>query len=106
MQLTVNQATPVITWAPLAAITQGTALGSAQLDATASVPGTFAYSPAVGAVPPVGTQQLTATFTPTDATDYTSATAHNSLIVDFAERKHCGHHLANTRRHPIRHRLE
>jgi hypothetical protein len=82
VQLTVDQASPVITWAPLAAITQGTALSSAQLDATASVPGTFSYSPSVGAVPSVGTQQLTATFTPTDATDYVPATAHNSLTVD------------------------
>ena len=71
----------MITWAPLAAITQGTALSSTQLDATASVPGTFSYSESVGAVPPVGTLPLTATFTPTDATDYTPATAHNSLTV-------------------------
>src|SRR5271156_3394474 len=82
VQLTVNQASPVITWASLAAITQGTVLSSAQLNATANVPGTFSYSPSVGAVPPVGTQPLTATFTPTDATDYVPATAHNSLTVD------------------------
>src|SRR5271154_4453066 len=82
VQLTVNQASPVITWASLAAITQGTVLSSAQLNATANVPGTFSYSPSVGAVPPIGTQPLTATFTPTDATDYTPATAHNSLTVD------------------------
>ncbi len=81
VQLTVNQASPVITWAPLAAITQGTALSSAQLDATANVPGTFSYSPSAGAVPAVGTQPLTATFTPTDSADYVPATAHNSLTV-------------------------
>ena len=34
---------PTITWATPAAITYGTALGPAQLDATASVPGTFTY---------------------------------------------------------------
>ena len=82
VQLTVNQVTPVITWAPLAAITQGTALGSAQLDATANVPGTFSYSPAAGTVPAAGTLQLTATFTPTDTTDYAAATAHNTLAVN------------------------
>jgi hypothetical protein len=81
VQLTVNQATPTITWAPLAAITQGTALGAAQLDATANVPGAFVYNPAAGNVPAAGTLQLTAAFTPTDATDYTSATAKNSLVV-------------------------
>ena len=80
--LTVNQVTPVITWARSAAITQGTALGSAQLDATANVPGAFSYSPAAGTVPAAGTLQLTATFTPTDTTDYAAATAHNTLAVN------------------------
>jgi hypothetical protein len=82
VHLTVNQATPVVTWAPLAAITQGTALSAAQLDATANVPGTFSYIPAVGNVTATGTLQLAATFAPTDTTDYTSVTAHNSLIVN------------------------
>jgi Chitobiase/beta-hexosaminidase C-terminal domain/Bacterial Ig-like domain (group 2) len=82
VQLTVNQAASVITWAPLAAIKQGTALGSAQLDATANVPGVFAYSPAAGTVPVAGTLPLTALFTPTDTTDYASATAHNTLVVN------------------------
>ncbi len=39
------------------------------------------YNPAVGAVLAAGTQQLTAVFTPTDTTDYASATAHTSLVV-------------------------
>jgi Chitobiase/beta-hexosaminidase C-terminal domain/Bacterial Ig-like domain (group 2) len=82
VQLTVNQVAPVITWAPLAAITQGTALGSAQLDATANVPGAFSYNPGAGSVPAAGTLQLTAAFTPTDATDYSAATAHNTLVVN------------------------
>jgi hypothetical protein len=81
-QLTVNQVAPVITWAPLAAITQGTALGSAQLDATANVPGAFSYNPGAGGVPAAGTLQLTVAFTPTDTTDYSSATAHNTLVVN------------------------
>ena len=82
VQLTVNQAAPVITWAPLAAITQGTALSSGQLDATANVPGTFSYSPAAGTVPAAGTLQLTAGFIPSDTADYSSATAHNTLVVN------------------------
>jgi Big-like domain-containing protein len=81
VQLTVKQATPAITWAPLAAITRGAALKAAQLDATANVPGTFSYNPGAGYVPPGGTLQLTATFTPTDSNDYTSATVHNSLTI-------------------------
>jgi hypothetical protein len=82
VQLTVNQGTPVITWGPLAPIAQGTALGSAQLDAAANVPGAFAYNPAAGNVPAAGTLQLTATFTPTDTTDYASATVKNTLVVN------------------------
>ena len=81
VQLTVNQATPAITWAALAPIATGTALSATQLDATANVPGAFAYNPAAGNVPAAGTLQLTATFTPTDTTDYASATAHNTLVV-------------------------
>ena len=82
VQLTVNQATPAITWPTLAAITQGTALSSAQLDASANVPGAFSYNPGAGNVPASGTLQLTATFTPTDTTDYSSATAHNTVVVN------------------------
>ena len=36
------------------------------------MPGSFRYSPAAGTVLAVGTQQLTAVFSPTDATDYSS----------------------------------
>ncbi len=84
VQLNVHPASPVITWGPLAAIQQGSAITAAQLDATANVPGTFFYSPSMGTVPPVGIQPLTATFTPSDKTDYMAATAHNSLTVDAA----------------------
>ncbi|HEY4354456.1 MAG TPA: MBG domain-containing protein [Acidobacteriaceae bacterium] len=82
--LTVNQATPTITWATPAAIVYGTALSGAQLNATASVPGTFAYSPAAGTVPAIGSDKLSVTFTPTDSTDYTTATASVFLTVNQA----------------------
>jgi hypothetical protein len=81
VQLTVNQAAPTITWAAPAPIATGAALSATQLNATASVPGSFMYNPAVGAVLAAGTQQLTAVFSPTDTTDYSSATAHTSLVV-------------------------
>src|SRR5262249_30185483 len=45
--VTPTPVTPTITWANPADITYGTALGTAQLDATAPVLGTFTYSPAV-----------------------------------------------------------
>jgi hypothetical protein len=81
VSLTVNKATPVITWATPAAITYGTVLSATQLDATASVPGTFAYTPLSGTVLAAGSQTLSATFTPTDATDYNTAAATVSLTV-------------------------
>ena len=84
VSLTVNKATPIITWATPAAITYPTALGAAQLDATASVAGTFAYSPGAGTVLSAGLQTLSVTFTPTNTTDYTAATATVSLIVNQA----------------------
>ena len=42
------KATPTITWAAPADITYGTALSATQLNATATVPGTFVYTPAAG----------------------------------------------------------
>lgn len=72
---------PTITWPTPAPIVYGTALSATQLDATASVAGTFTYSPAAGAVLPVGQQTLTANFVPNDTTDYSSATASVTLTV-------------------------
>jgi hypothetical protein len=80
--LQVNRATPQISWAKPAAITYGTALSNTQLDATASVPGSFAYSPAAGTYPNGGTNTLSVTFTPNDTTDYTTATGSVSLTVN------------------------
>ena len=56
-------------------IVYGTALSGAQLNAIASVPGTFLYTPAAGFVPAIGTQTIQVAFTPTDSTDYTTASA-------------------------------
>jgi hypothetical protein len=76
---------PVITWATPAPITAGTALSATQLDATASVAGTFAYSPASGTTPASGMDTLSVTFTPTDTTNYTTASATVTLAVqDFS----------------------
>src|SRR4029077_8049326 len=43
--ITVGKATPVITWANPTPISYVTLLSSDQLNATASVPGTFSYNP-------------------------------------------------------------
>jgi MBG domain/MBG domain (YGX type)/Abnormal spindle-like microcephaly-assoc'd, ASPM-SPD-2-Hydin/Bacterial Ig-like domain (group 2)/Galactose oxidase, central domain len=78
---TISQATPVITWATPAPITSGTQLSGTQLNATASVPGTFVYSPLAGTAPAVGTDTLSVTFTPNDTADYTTATTTVLLTV-------------------------
>jgi len=82
--ITVNPAVPAISWAAPAAIFYGAALSSTQLDATSTVAGIFTYSPAAGTVPQAGTQKLSVTLTPTDATDFTSATASVSITVNVA----------------------
>lgn len=82
--LTVNKATPTIIWTGPAAITYGMALGPSQLNATASVPGTFVYAPAAGTALASGSQTLTTTFTPTDVTDYNTAAANVTLTVNAA----------------------
>ncbi len=82
--LTVNQATPAISWTALAAITYGTALSETQLNASSTVAGTLTYSPALGALLSAGTQMLSVTFTPTDATDYTTTRASVQLKVNLA----------------------
>jgi sugar lactone lactonase YvrE len=81
---TATPGTPKITWATPAAITYGTALSSTQLNASATVAGAFAYSPVSGTVLTLGTHTLSVTFTPTDTTDYTSATATVQLVVNQA----------------------
>jgi hypothetical protein len=82
VNITVTKATPIITWPTPAAVPVGTVLSSTQLDATASLPGTFTYTPAAGTVlNTAGTVTLNVTFVPTDSTDYTNATASVQLVV-------------------------
>ncbi|MEO6802939.1 MAG: hypothetical protein ABI197_06825 [Granulicella sp.] len=79
-----SASTPTITWAKPASIVYGTALSLGQLNATSSAPGTFTYKPAPGTVLTAGTMQLSATFTPTDSTKYSSATKTVNLTVTQA----------------------
>jgi hypothetical protein len=81
----IAKATPTITWANPADITYGTALGATQLNATASVPGSFVYTPASGAVLNAGNgQNLHADFTPTDTANYNNASKDASINVSKA----------------------
>jgi len=78
-------ASPTLTWSAPAEIVYGTALGAAQLNATAThnstnVPGTLAYSPAAGTVLNAGTgQTLSVTFMPADTISFLSIST-NVLI--------------------------
>ena len=76
----IDRAAPVVTWNAPAAVVHGTALGGAQLNATANVAGTFSYSPAAGTILPAGSQTLGVTFTPSSP-NYTVATASVPLTV-------------------------
>ncbi len=81
----VTKNTPTISWASPAAITYGTALSGTQLNATSGgVTGTFVYTPAAGTVLAAGAQPLSVTFTPSDSTDYTTATGSTTLTVNKA----------------------
>ncbi len=82
--LTVEKATPTITWATPSAITYGTALSSSQLNASSSVDGAFAYSPDLASIPSAGEQELTVIFTPTDAESYEIAYDTVSIMVNKA----------------------
>lgn len=79
--ITVGKGSPVITWPAPSSIKYPTPLGSNQLDARASVPGIFAYTPAAGTVLGPGTYTLSVTFTPTDTVDYSSAVATVPITV-------------------------
>ena len=89
VSINVTQITPTITWNNPADITYGTALSDAQLDANASDPvsgvtvsGTFIYNPAAGTILGAGLDQaLNTAFTPTDTTNYTTASASVSINV-------------------------
>ncbi len=82
--LTVSKSAPNLTWINPAPIAYGTALGASQLDASANVPGGFAYNPPTGDDLNAGTNTLSVLFTPTDTVDYSSVTDTVSLVVSRA----------------------
>jgi hypothetical protein len=82
VSITITMATPSIAWTNPADIVYGTALSSTQLNATASVAGSFIYTPAAGTVLSAGnSQNLHAAFTPADTTNYTAASKDVSINV-------------------------
>ena len=82
LNVTSAKTSPTITWDPPVPVQYGSWLGNTTLSAIASVPGSFAYSPAAGSqILTLGSVKLSLTFTPTDSTDYNSVTATNTLTV-------------------------
>jgi subtilisin-like proprotein convertase family protein len=75
-------ARPPVSWPAPADIVYGTALGSSQLNATSTVPGTFSYTPPAGTILNAGSNQLLAvTFTPSNSASYLSVTTNVLLNV-------------------------
>jgi hypothetical protein len=81
VSVTVAKADPTLTWANPAPILATTALSDTQLNATANVLGSPAYTPAAGTLLSAGTQTLSVTFTPTDTIDYNTVTQTAQITV-------------------------
>ncbi len=83
VSLTIAEKLPtVINWPVPTAVPYGTALSAAQLNATASVPGTFVYTPSEGHVLAPGKYTLSASFTPSDTEKHATAQAAVELEVE------------------------
>ncbi len=82
---TVQNTPAVYSWPWPSDITFGQTLASSQLiGGSAAVSGTFAWT-APGTIPPVGAPTESMTFTPSDTTDYSSATGSVAVTVDPIE---------------------
>jgi hypothetical protein len=77
----IAKATPAVNWPGPSGIAFGTALSGTELNATASVAGTFVYSPAAGSVLSAGLRTLDVTFDPTDSANYESVPVTTSIFV-------------------------
>jgi Concanavalin A-like lectin/glucanases superfamily/Bacterial Ig-like domain (group 3)/MBG domain (YGX type)/IPT/TIG domain/MBG domain/WD40-like Beta Propeller Repeat len=78
--LGITKAQPTISWTPAAAI-YGTPLGAAQLNASASVAGTWTYSRPAGTVLHAGSYATEASFTPADAVNYGPASTTATIVI-------------------------
>ncbi|NBU68954.1 MAG: hypothetical protein EBS49_04955 [Verrucomicrobia bacterium] len=82
--LTVDKGLAGLAWTAPGQIVYGTALSSTQLNATATAAGTLSYSPTAGTRLNVGTNQVVATFTPSDASRFLGASITNEVVVTKA----------------------
>ncbi len=84
--LMVTAVTPTITWPEPKAITYGTKLSGAQLNAKATYPGVtvygaFTYKPAAGVILAAGAQPLSASFQPTSAANFNTPTDASATLL-------------------------
>lgn len=78
----VKKATPVVSWSQPADMSYGDSLSADQLDASASVPGTFVYDPPSGVLLDTGTNiLLSVTFLPADSSNYMNVTKTTTVNV-------------------------
>ena len=75
---------PPIFWNAPSPITYGSELSDIQLNATATINGTFSYAPAAGEILPAGNHTLTVIFAPTDTGNYTTASTNVTIHVEKA----------------------
>jgi len=89
LEPTDKRTSPDVIWTSPATLVSGQPLTGVELDAEASVYGSFEYTPAIGTVLPVGINQtLSVTFTPTDTDTYATVTRTVSIDVlgmDFGD---------------------
>ena len=81
LKVNVVKAVPLITWAAPAAMKLGAKLSKTQLNATANVPGTWLYTPPMGAPLGEGSHILTVMFTPEDKVHYLDASKQVTVAV-------------------------
>lgn len=84
VQLTISTGTPFITWNAPPTMTYGMLLSERELNASATIPGTFHYNPAADTMLDAGVHTLAMTFTPTDSDNYEASTTHIDITVDRA----------------------
>jgi len=86
VKINVAKADPVVNWTNPTNITFGTLLSATHLNATSATAGTFAYTPAIGTKLSAGSSQdLSVTFTPTDAANFNTVTTKVKINVAKAD---------------------
>jgi hypothetical protein len=85
--LVIAKATPTLSWNTNGKISTNLSLGAAQLNAQSTVPGLFTYSVSAGSKLSAGSHAVSATFTPSDSTNYSGAATEFVFNVSIAKVK-------------------